>query len=128
MGATWANAKRRIPEWQDIDDPFDEGQPVRVNAHTPLWEFVKEDENGGMTDDRLRENFKVLFDRARENGVKTVITNGIRDVNRGNQEYNTRTDDNRVQLINEIITDYENNGFDVTLISSNDSYTRNFSQ
>lgn len=131
MAMAWRNAQCRVPEWGAITDPFENqyNPPIAIEGETQLWRFIAAEENHGMTEERLRERLEALFNMAREEGLKTVITNGISDTNHGmSTNENRMSDDSRVRVMNDIMTAYEREGFSVTLISLNDTYTRNFPQ
>jgi hypothetical protein len=127
MAGAWEEAQRRVPAWESIRNPFDNNCHIQqtVPGGTPLWWFVEEKENHGMTDEQLRESYQGLFENANQHGAKNIITNGISDVDHGiSTEANRLSDDNRVRVIIEMMTSYKKEGFDVTLISLNDAYIR----
>ncbi len=131
MALTWREAQRRVPEWEAIRDPFEnqDRDLMAAEGQTKLWWFVPAEENHGMTDYRFRECIRALFTRTRNDGLTRIITNGISDVDHGvSTDANRASDDRRVHLTNEIMTQYEGKGFHVSLISLNDAYTRNFPQ
>jgi hypothetical protein len=131
MAQAWRNAQRRVREWNDIGDPFEANanNPMEIEGNTRFWWFVPAEQNNGMSTEQLRVIFKTIFEWARKNNLTTVITNGIQDTDHGMLTNANRTsDDIRVRLISEIMTNYEREGFDVTLISLNDAYIRNFPQ
>ena len=131
MAMSWHDAQRRVPEWEAIPDPFEGRDRILETPEglTRLWWFVLAEENHGMTDARFRECVQALFTKARKDGLTKIITNGISDVDHGMlTEANRASDDRRVHLIGQIMTQCEGQGFQVSLISLNDAYTRNFPQ
>ena len=128
MAHTWRKAKRRVQEWYAIDDPFQmiDNIPQRISSGEWFW-FVPCEENHGIRDDRLSKILEDIFSWASDNQLRTIVTNGVSNTDKGiNIDSNRASDDERVHFINEIVIEYEREGFQVTLISMNDAYTRNF--
>jgi len=129
MALTWHTAQSRVPGLKAIGNPFESQDHTLMVAgsETRAWWFVGAENNHGMTDDRFQASIQALFERASKNEFKTIITNGIADVDHGiSTNLNRASDDRRVRLIDKIMRNYEGQGFDVTLVSLNNAYTRNF--
>jgi hypothetical protein len=130
MAQTWRNAQRQVPEWNNIEDPFTDraNEPTEITPRKWFW-FIHPEQNHGIDDNRLNVIFNHIFEWAQEKKLKRVITNGVSNIDKGmSTDANRASDDARVRLISSIMMNYENKGFQVTLISLNDAYTRNFAQ
>ena len=134
MAHTWHDAQRRVSEWRRLKNPFGahSNKPVEIEGNTRFWWFVPAERNNGMSTEQLLKTFKKIFEWAKKNNIKTVITNGISDIDHGHDIYgydinaNRASDNKRVQLISDTVKDYEREGFAVTLISMSDMYIRMF--
>jgi len=129
MREYWMSFREHVPVWTDIADPFDELAGSQHEYRPGQWiQFVAEQRNGGMTDERLTELLDDIFHVAEQKKLKMVVTNGIADVDHGsNTEANRLSDDRRTQFLNQVIVEKEQTGnFEVTLINLNDVFVRNF--
>ncbi len=132
MAHTWHDAQRRVGKWRRLKNPFGahSNKPVEIESNTRFWWFVPAEQNFGMSTEQLLKTFKKIFEWAKKNNIKTIITNGISDTDHGHDIYgydinaNRASDNRRVQLISDTMQAYEREGFAVTLISMNDAYVR----
>jgi hypothetical protein len=120
MGVRWLEfAKTLPPPLSDVKDPFVElgGRPHRATERLWLW-FVGEGENHGLTDDQLVWALDDALAWATEQRMTRIITNGIANVNRLN-------DDRRAKFLAQYAADKEaSTGLTLTLINLNDVFTR----
>ena len=118
MGFFWRKFVETAPHFFHIRDPFTElsGQPISFTDRRWLWFFPAAD-NHGMPDAQFASAFKQALTWAQANGLRTIITNGIRDIDHGiNSVENRRSDDRRTKFIGEIAADHERaTGVDIRL-------------
>jgi hypothetical protein len=86
MGPTWRAFRDHVPVLANIRDPFNQlvGQPHPIRTHQWIW-FIPEERNHGMTDSTLTDVVKEVMEWAEARGIRTVITNGIADVDHGSK-------------------------------------------
>ena len=80
-----------------------------------------------MTDQEITDTLNQTFAWARQQGLTTVITNGIADVHHGGDTAaNRASDDHRTVFLIGLVSDHERHScLQVTLISLNDVFVRN---
>jgi hypothetical protein len=127
MAVTWRDFRSRfLKQFKAVDDPFSSiGGPVMFSPGKWL-QFVREEENHGMSTQRLRQVVDAAFGWAAESGLRSIITNGIMDTDHGLVPANNRaSDDRRVRYLDELVHGHEHNFDSIKLISLNDAFTRN---
>jgi hypothetical protein len=128
MRECWTTFRQGLPGPLQANDPFAMygGVPQEYSDGRWLW-FVPEERNHGMDDAQLKAVLNQTMQWARQHGIRTVITNGIADVDHAHDTAaNRASDDRRARLIASIVTRLEPDlGLCVTLISLNDVFTRN---
>ncbi len=126
MGHAWKEFKKRYANLKDVSDPFSHGGSP-ISYFERRWvQFVPEEQNHGMSNEGLSQTINAAFGWAVEQGLRSVITNGIKDTDHGLITKNNRTsDDLRVRYLNELVSRYERNFDSIKLISLNDAFTRN---
>ena len=128
LNLDWKHAQKHVDEWQGVRDPFRTyaNSVSKITGNTKFWRFVAEEKNNGMTDQRLEEVFQTLVAWAGEQHCSRIITNGIKDIDHGFVPIeNRRSVEKRVKFIDELMRSYEQDGFEITLISQNDAFIRN---
>jgi len=108
MGATWIAFATRNGLPID-EDPFrpDDIKPRAIGSDRFIA-TVAERKNHGIGDRELRDVFDRLIRWAHENGIRTIATNGIADVNHGvGKEADRASDDRRAQMLIELAKRYE---------------------
>ena len=127
MSLMWKEFSQSVPSIAQIRDPFSElsGRAFQHAVGRWLW-FVAENDNHGMTDSQLKDALDSALSWAQANCIKTVITNGVSDVDHGcDSNANRRSDDRRVEMIKKYACEREiDTGMEITLISLNDAFTR----
>ncbi len=128
MRPTWLAFRVNVPDWSHINDPFTElaDEPHQCPQGHWLW-FIPDQDNHGMTQGQLVETLDTILEWAGNEGLRTIITNGIADVDHGhNTEANRLSDDHRAEFLGQFMAGQEAaRGFKVTLISMNDVFVRN---
>jgi len=127
MAQTWSSFKKRFPNLRDIDDPFRHvDRPISFSSGKWL-QFVPEETNNGIGVENLRQIIDTYFGWAAKTGLRSVITNGVKDTDHGRTTaLNRASDDRRVKYIDELVRRHLPNFESIKLISLNDAYTRNF--
>jgi len=126
MGSKWREFRRRYPTLANVRDPFTgfQAQPVLIDGEQWLW-FVPEEQSHGMTDQRLIEVLERILEWCKKKGVRSVITNGISDVDHtGVTAHNRMSDDRRTGFLRDFLGQCENDELRFTLISLNDVFVR----
>ncbi len=128
MNLYWPTFKVTVASLSHIYDPFSDGlpQPFEYTPGRWLW-FIRERDNQGMTESDVRYELDAAFSWARQNGLKTVITNGIADtVDHYDSEAKRKSNDHRARLLIGLASDCERRfGLDITLVSPGTVFTRN---
>lgn len=128
MSGFWQDFARTQPTLAHVRDPFSEisGRLVRFQNRQWLW-FVPEGENHGLTNSQFTAALTEALTWASGNLVKSVMTNGIANIDYGTDTTSNRaSDDARAQFLIDLAATYEEE-FEVTinLISLNDVFLRN---
>lgn len=128
MGALWQKFKGDIPAWNEITDPFKSfrNTPQEYKVGKWFW-FVSDrekEEKVGMSDSDIETKLKEIFFWAKDNNISRIITNGAGGIY---SEDKYQNDNRRAVLLKNLIEKYEDElKLDVTLISLNDVFVRNF--
>ncbi len=123
MGASWMRFIDTFQQFQNIRDPFESDTILELNGK--LIQFVAAQENHGMNDETLQQEFINAFEYMNKKQLKSIITNGIMNTNHStNTSENIQNNDSRVSFIKKICSKYSSK-FDITLISLNDVYVNN---
>ncbi len=126
MGPSWHAFRDSNPGVRNIVNPFEDTDlPLRLDPNTWLW-FVPAGVNNGMTDTDLLAKLDAVLDWAREQGIRYVATNGIRDVDRSRDKGANRfSDDRRTAILTKYLAERERvDSLQVTLVSLNDVFVR----
>lgn len=126
MGPSWQAFRGSCPGLRDIGDPFESAEsPLRLDSNAWLW-FVPAGVNHGMADADLLARLDAILDWAKGNGVRYVVTNGIRDVDHGTDTTaNRASDDRRTATLTKYMAERERaDRLKVELISLNDVFVR----
>lgn len=127
MSLAWQQFRERVPAWADIADPFTHlaAELHPLGPRQWVW-FVPEERNHGMTQQTLTTLFLEILEWVAANGIRTLITNGIADVDHAVVTADNRaSDDRRTHFLINLLTPYERNGLKLTFISLNDVFLRN---
>ena len=128
MKLYWPMFAVTVASLSHIRDPFSDvlPQPYEYTPGRWLW-FIRERENHGMTESDVRYALDAAFSWARQNGLKTVITNGIADtVDHSDIAAKQKSNDRRARLLIGLASDCERRfGLDITLVSLGTVFTRN---
>lgn len=123
----WDFKKRCADRFGSINDPFSEldGDWTEYRSGKFIV-FIPTRANHGLTDGDLRSLLVAAFEQAIGRGLRTVITNGARDVDHGrNSDDNRQSDNNRRALVENIAQSFDAHFDSIKLISLNDIFTRN---
>ena len=121
----WDNFRSGHSSLAAIDDPFsDLGEKFTEYASGGKYiVFVSEVKNNGMSDSDLSKAFKRVFEHGIKLGLKTVITNGVSNIDHStNSAANALSNRNRVVFIRSLLSPYETNFKKIMLINLNDSF------
>lgn len=128
MAVCWRDNSQSHPRLGNIQDPFTEipNLPIRVAPDRWLW-FVPAGENIGLTDLELATALDAALRWAELNGLRTIMTNGIREPDHGlDTEKNRLSDDARAHYLIDYASKYEaNHEITIMLTSLNDVFVRN---
>lgn len=126
MGSSWRQFRDCMPCLMGIDNPFDDiVSPLDLGSGNWLW-FVPAGVNNGMTDGDLIERLDAILDWARESCIRVVVTNGIRDVDHGNDKAaNRASDDRRTAMLTKYLHRRQSaDCIEVEVVSLNDAFVR----
>lgn len=126
MNLRWREFHGRYPVLANVHDPFTsfEAQPILVEGDQWIW-FVSEEQSHGMTDQRLVEVFTGILEWCKAKSIRSVITNGIADVDHtGVTAHNRMSDDRRARFLRDFLGQHESDELRFTLISLNDVFIR----
>lgn len=128
MSGFWQDFAHTQPKLADVHDPFSElaGRPIEYQEGQWLW-FVPFGENHGLTNSQLTAALTDALTWASGRGVKSVMTNGVANINHGTDTTANQVSDNdRAQFLIDFAATLEQQ-FEVTinLISANDVFVRN---
>lgn len=127
MRQRWIAFAKHEPQLRNIKDPFTElvGRPMEWSPKHWLW-FVPEKENHGMTNAQLTAALDAAFAWASQNGLGSVATNGVANIDHGRDtDANRRSDESRAAWLIDYATQAEqNHNIVIELISLNDVFVR----
>lgn len=133
MGLCWPKFREYVPNWANIGNPFTTlaGQPHQYNPDKWIWFFAEvfaEEGSHGMTDQILADNFERVMSWVHSNGIKTVITNGVANIDRGRiAAQNQESNDQRARYISQLMINYEQKyDIEILLINLSNVLVRNF--
>ena len=128
MHLSWCTFRDSVPRLANLRDPFAaiQGKAQWISKDRWLW-FVKEGENHGLTDAELTSALDAALSWATSAGVRSVITNGIADIDGGRDcGLNRINNDRRVRLLIQYAAEQEKErGLSIELISLNSVFVRN---
>jgi len=128
MHLSWCTFRDSVPRLANLRDPFTgiQGRAERIAEGRWLW-FVKEGKNHGLTDGQVISALDSALSWATSAGVRSVITNGIADVDGGRDCGRNRiSNDRRARLLIQYAAEQEKaRGLGIELVSLNSVFTRN---
>jgi hypothetical protein len=128
MDADWRQFVATRPRLAHILNPFSEvhSQSVKLGDRQWLW-FVPAGENQGLPQTQLVSALNAALTWASDHGVKSVITNGIADIDHcQDTTSNLASDDARASFLIDFATECEKAlEVNISLVSRNDVFLRN---
>lgn len=125
MHIYWNEFRKRHPELRLGFDPFnpENSHPIEWAAGKWLW-FVPEEENHGMTERQLSVKLDRAFLWAAQNGILSVATNGIANIDHElNTADNRQSDEERAAWLKAYAEQAEKKyKINIELISLNDIF------
>ncbi len=123
----WVSFSEKQPRIADTRDPFTDlaGRATEWSQGRWLW-FVAEQQNHGMTDENLTASLDAALSWASSNGLTEVATNGIANIDHGQDtSKNRHSDEQRAAFLQTYARNAEKKyGVSVELISLNDVFVR----
>ena len=117
LHGAWTRFRDKHPQLTGIDNPYNQLSTPTEFMDGRWIQFSESDEGlNGMDDAQLEKAFADAFSWAMENGIKKIITTGIRDIPFDQPE------EPRVAFIKEVCSRDEYNQLEITLISRDTSY------
>lgn len=127
MRLHWEEFAKGHPQFPQVNDPFSElaEKPLQWADGRWLW-FIAEQENHGMTEEQLEATLQSILAWASANGIKTVATNGIADVDHDHDTAaNRESDERRTRwLVQRVSAAEKSLGLAFHLVSHNDIFVR----
>jgi hypothetical protein len=127
MRAAWDEFSQEFQSLAAFDNPFAEyaNVPHQYQQNCWVW-FVPEDENHGITEEHLSEVLVQAMDWAQRNGIRKIITNGVKNIDHGHVTKENRASDYRRTrfLTNFFVEEERKRNLKITLISLNDVFLR----
>ncbi len=122
----WLKFRRAQDLPGDFKNPFKELAGSWLQYRPDKWiVFVAPTEGHGMSDDEVRKHIDDLLATAHCRNIRTVITNGIMDIDHDRDSAaNRRSDDRRADLIDQIMRRHEGHFASIKLISLNEVFIR----
>ncbi|OYV28932.1 MAG: hypothetical protein B7Z81_15415 [Acidocella sp. 20-61-6] len=125
MREKWHRFRERFDTLRQIQDPFNQLEKPLQFATGRWIQFVSERENHGIGFSELAKIIDDTFKWTVTQGLKTVITNGVRDIDHGRTTVqNIASDNRRVRELSDLL-EKKSHGFEkIMLVSLNDAYIR----
>ena len=125
MSGFWQDFAGSQPKLAGVHDPFNEmpGRPVEFQKRQWLW-FVPDGESHGLTNSQLTAVLTEALTWAAGNSVKSVITNGVANIDRDTTTTNASANVRAQFLIDLSATLEQQFGVTINLISANDVFVR----
>lgn len=124
MSGYWVKFQEELGLWGDIKNPFTELAGSWLQYRPDKWiVFLAPTQGHGMSDDDVRRHIDDLLATARSRNIRTVITNGIMDIDHDRDSAaNRRSNDRRAVLIDQIVRLHAGHFVSIKLISLNDVF------